>query len=95
MVCLRLQLPHAALAELCGVTHPTVTRAIHEILPLLAARGFVIPGRPGIRLRTLADFLAYAESEGVELRIDGTETQVRRPKARRPGRKAFVSGKKK
>lgn len=92
---LRLQLPHAALAELYGVTRPTITRAIHEIRPLLAARGFAVPGRPGIRLRSLADVFAYAEAEGVELRIDGTETQVRRPKAGHPGRKAFVSGKKK
>lgn len=38
---------------------------------------------------------AYAEAEGVDLRIDGTEVQVRRPRAGRPGRKAFVSGKKK
>ena len=36
---------------------------------------------------------AYAEAEGVELRIDGAETQVRRPQAGRPGRRAFVSGK--
>jgi hypothetical protein len=33
---------------------------------------------------------AYAEAEGVEPRIDGTEVQVRRPKAGRPGRKAFI-----
>ncbi|MEE1767052.1 transposase [Streptomyces sp. JV185] len=95
VVYLRLQLPHAALAELYGVTRPTVTHAIHEIRPLLAARGFAVPHRPGIRLRSLADVFAYAEAEGVELRIDGTETQVRRPKAGRSGRKAFVSGKKK
>ncbi|MEU2673121.1 transposase family protein [Streptomyces sp. NPDC007164] len=95
LVHLRLQLPHAALAELYGVTRPTVTRAIHEVRPLLAARGFAVPDRPGLRLRTLADVFAYAEAEGVELRIDGTETQVRRPKAGCPGRKAFVSGKKK
>jgi DDE superfamily endonuclease len=31
----------------------------------------------------------------VELRLDGTETQVRRPRAHRPGRRAFVSGKRK
>lgn len=37
----------------------------------------------------------YAGAEGVELRIDGTEVQVRRPRANRPGRQAFVSGKKK
>lgn len=48
-VYLRLQLPHAALAELYGVTRPTVTRAIHEIRPLLAARGFAVPDQPGIR----------------------------------------------
>ncbi|MFE0388638.1 transposase family protein [Streptomyces bungoensis] len=38
---------------------------------------------------------AYADAESVDLRIYGTEVQVRRPKAGRPGRKAFVSGKKK
>jgi hypothetical protein len=29
----------------------------------------------------------------IELRVDGAETLVRRPKANRPGRRAFVSGK--
>jgi hypothetical protein len=57
--------------------------------------GFAVPGKPELRLRTLADVFAYADAEGVELRIDGTEVQVRRPKANRPGRRAFVSGKKK
>ena len=61
----------------------------------MAARGFAVPGKPGLRLRTLADVFAYAAAEGVELRIDGTEVQVRRPKANRPGRRAFVSGKRK
>jgi hypothetical protein len=32
---------------------------------------------------------------GITLRLDGSEIQVRRPPARRPGRRAFVSGKKK
>jgi len=95
LVYLRHQLPHAALAALCEVDRSTVTRAVHEIRPLLAARGFAVPHRPGLRLRTLADVFAYASSCGVELRIDGTEVQVRRPRAGRPGRKAFVSGKKK
>ncbi|MFK0113935.1 transposase family protein [Streptomyces sp. NPDC091217] len=62
--------------------------------PLLAARGFAVPDRPGVRLRTLADVFAHAEAEGVTLRLDGTEVQVRRPKAHRAGRKAFMSGKK-
>jgi len=95
LVYLRHQLPHAALAALCEVDRSTVTRAVQEIRPLLAARGFAVPHRPGLRLRTLADVFAYASSCGVELRIDGTEVQVRRPRAGRPGRKAFVSGKKK
>ncbi|WP_443077961.1 transposase family protein [Streptomyces sp. NBC_01450] len=86
LVCLRPQLPHAALAELYGVTRPTVTRAIHEISPLLAGRGFAVPQRPGARLHTLADVFACAEAEGVDLRVDGTEVQVRRPRADRPGR---------
>jgi hypothetical protein len=95
LVCLRLQLPHAVLAALYGVDRSTVTRAVREIRPLLAARGFAVPGEPGVRLRTLADVFAYAAARGVELRIDGTEVQVRRPRANKPGRRAFVSGKKK
>ena len=95
LVYLRFQLPHAALAGLYHVDRSTITRAIGEIRPLLAARGFAVPGRPGLRLRTLADVFAYAAGEGVELRLDGTEVQVRRPPAGKPGRRAFVSGKKK
>jgi len=95
LVCLRFQLPHAALALFYRVDRATITRAVGEIRPLLAARGFAVPGKPGLRLRTLADVFAYAAAEGVELRIDGTEVQVRRPKANRPGRRAFVSGKRK
>ena len=95
LVALRFQLPHKALAVLCGVDRSTVTRAVREVRPLLAARGFAVPGRPGLRLRTLADVFAYASAEGIELRIDGTEVQVRRPRASKPGRRAFVSGKKK
>jgi hypothetical protein len=95
LVCLRPQLPHAALAELYGVTRPTVTRAIHEIRPLPARRGFAVLRRPGARPHTLADVFAYAEAEGADLRVDGTEVQVRRPRAGRARRTAFVSGKKK
>lgn len=94
LVILRFQLPHAALALFYNVDRSTITRAVHEIRPLLAQRGFAVPERPGVRLRTLADVFAYAAAEGVELRIDGTEVQVRRPKPHRPGRRAFVSGKK-
>ncbi|MGI5405078.1 transposase family protein [Streptomyces sp. CA-135486] len=95
LVHLRTQLPHAALAELYGVGRSTVTEAIGEIRPPRADRGFAVPDQPGLRLLTLADVFAYADAEGVTSRIDGTETQVRRPKAHRPGRCAFGSGKKK
>ncbi|MER5534130.1 hypothetical protein [Streptomyces mirabilis] len=73
----------------------TISRAICEVRPLHAARGFAVPDRPEVRLRTLDDVFAYAEAEDITLRIDGMETQVRRPQAGRPGRRAFVSGKRK
>ncbi len=95
LVILRFQLPHAALAVFYDVHHATVSRAVGEIRPLLAARGFAVPGKPELRLKTLADVFAYAAAEGIRLRIDGTEVQVRRPRAHKPGRRAFVSGKKK
>jgi DDE superfamily endonuclease/Helix-turn-helix of DDE superfamily endonuclease len=95
LVILRFQLPHQALAVLYGVDRATITRAVHQIRPLLARRGFAIPDAPGVRVHTLADVFAYAAAHGVQLRLDGTETQVRRPRASRPGRRAFVSGKKK
>jgi hypothetical protein len=38
---------------------------------------------------------AYAQAEDIELRLDATEIQVRRPPAGRGGRRTFVSGKKK
>ena len=95
LVILRFQLPHAALAVFYGVHRSTITGAVGEIRPLLAARGFAVPGQPGLRLATLAGVFAYAVAEGVKLRIDGTEVQVRRPRANRPGRRAFVPGKKK
>jgi DDE superfamily endonuclease/Helix-turn-helix of DDE superfamily endonuclease len=93
LVVLRFQLQHAALGVFYGVDRSTITRAVQEIRPLLAARGFAVPGPSGVRLRTLADVFAYAAAEGVTLRIDGTEVQVRRPRAGRPGRRAFISGK--
>lgn len=54
LVHLRHQLPHAALAELYSLERSTITRAIGEIRPLLAERGFSVPDRTGVRLRTLA-----------------------------------------
>lgn len=90
---LRLALPHQAIAVLFGVDRSTISAAIRQIRPLLAGRGYATP--TGVRLHTLADVFAYAAAEGLVVRLDGTEIQVRRPKANRPGRRAFVSGKKK
>ena len=49
LVILRFQLPHAALAVFYGVDRSTITRAVGEVRPLLAARGFAVPGQPGLR----------------------------------------------
>src|SRR5438046_1945760 len=46
LVVLRFQLPHAALALLYRVDRATITRAVSQIRPLLAARGFAVPGKP-------------------------------------------------
>ncbi|MEW1914512.1 transposase family protein [Kitasatospora sp. NPDC085895] len=95
LIHLRHDLPHAVLGLLFGVDRSTITRAVAEIRGLLARRGFAVPDRPGIRLRTLADVFACAQAESVVLRLDATEVQVRRPAGHRGGRRAFVSGKKK
>lgn len=91
LVHLRTGLTHEALAVIYEVGSSTIGRAIGEIRLLLAERGFAVPDRPGLRLRTLEDVFAYAAAEKVTLRIDGTETQVRRPKAHRPGRRSRPS----
>jgi hypothetical protein len=93
LVHLRTGLTHEALGVIYQAGSSTIGRAIGEIRPLLAERGFAVPQRPGLRLRTLAGVFACAEAENVTLRIDGTGTQVRRPEAGSPGRAAFVSGK--
>ncbi|WTI92685.1 transposase family protein [Streptomyces sp. NBC_00724] len=81
LIHLRHDLPHAALGLLFGVNRSTFTRASGEIRRLLAERGCAVPDRPDLRLRTLADVFAYAQAEGVELRLHATEVQVRRPPA--------------
>jgi hypothetical protein len=47
----------------CQVGSSTIGRAIGEIRPLLAERGFAVPQRPGLRLRTLAGVFACAGAE--------------------------------
>ncbi|WP_224392817.1 transposase [Pseudonocardia sp. ICBG1293] len=94
LISLRLDVPQTVLGVLFGVDQATISRVVSEVRPLLAARGYAVPDRPGVRLRTLADVLAYAAAENVVLRLDATETRVNRPAARRPGRRGFISGKK-
>ncbi|MFE7788670.1 transposase family protein [Streptomyces sp. NPDC057460] len=85
--------------EALGVTHRVgssmIGRPIGEIRLQLAEPGVAVPQQPGPPQRTLADVFAYAEAENVTLRIDGAQVQARRPKAGRPGRATFVSGKRK
>ncbi|MFH8393951.1 transposase family protein [Streptomyces sp. NPDC018036] len=95
LIHLRHDLPHAVLALLYEVDRSTVTRAVGEVRRLLAVRGFAVPDRPSVQLRTVEDVFAYAQAEGVQLRLDATEIQGRRPAAGRGGRRAFVPGKKK
>lgn len=94
LIHLRHDLPHSVLGLLFGVGRSIIT-ASAEIRTLLAERGCAVPDRPDLRLRTVADVFAYAQAEGIELRLDATEIQVRRPPAGRRGRRACVSGKKK
>ncbi|MEU8146612.1 transposase family protein [Nonomuraea sp. NPDC048901] len=82
---LRTGLPVTALAALYGVHRSTIDRAIGRVRPLLAGRGYATP--QGVRLHTLADVSAYAHSNGIKPRIDGSELQVRRPQAGKPGRR--------
>lgn len=78
LIHLRHDPPRAVLALLFDVGRSTVTQAVGEIRALLAERGCAIAERPGLRLQILADVFAYAQAEGVELRLDATELQVRR-----------------
>jgi hypothetical protein len=95
LIYLRYDLPHSVLGLLFGVDRSTITRAIGEMRTLLAERGCAVPGRPGLRLWTLSGVFAYAQAEGIDLRLDATEIEVRQPAAGRGGRRAFVSDKKK
>ena len=70
-----------------GISDRALGKLVEELAPPWLAQ-------QESRLRTLADVFAYAAASGVTLRVDGTEVQVRRLKAGRPGRRAFVSGKK-
>jgi hypothetical protein len=80
------------LADWCGVSRSTITRAVRDkVRPLLAERGCTVAGE--IRLRTLTDVVAHLGASGRLGLLDATEVRVRRPAAGRAGRNRFVSGK--
>ncbi|GAA3920241.1 hypothetical protein GCM10023084_82520 [Streptomyces lacrimifluminis] len=58
-------LTHEALGVIYEVGSSTIGRAIREVRPLLADRGFAVPDRPGIRLRTLQWCLLVSSGRGV------------------------------
>ena len=70
LIHLRTGLTHAERGVIHRAGSSTIGRAIGEIRPLLAERGFAGPERPGPRLRTLEDVFACAEAENVTLRMD-------------------------
>ncbi|WP_405914454.1 transposase family protein [Streptomyces sp. NBC_00963] len=61
LVHLRTGLTQEALAVAYGVGSSSTSRVINALRPLLAERGFAVPDRPDLRLRTLEDVFAYAE----------------------------------
>ena len=93
LVHLRHGTTHDVLACWFDVDRSTITRAIGEVRPLLAARGCTVS--PGVRLRTLADVVDHLGSTGMTGIVDGTEIRVRRPAVGRKDRETFISGKSK
>lgn len=90
---IRHGLTHDVLASLFRVDRSTISRTIAEIRPLLAKRGIEVEDNQ--TLRTMADAFAYLDATGKVGRLDGSDIQVRRPKANFPGRRRFISGKRK
>jgi hypothetical protein len=91
LVHLRHAVTHDVLAVWFQVDRSTITRAVNEIRPLLADRGCRIES--GVRLRTIADVVAYLDHTKLTGLMDATEIRVRRPTVKRAGRHQFISGK--
>ncbi|MEU4032234.1 helix-turn-helix domain-containing protein [Streptomyces anulatus] len=77
---LRTGFPHVARY---GIARSTVSRAIGETRPLLAARGLASIHAPGVRLRGCT-CLRRGRGDSV-YESDGVENQDRHPKAGHPG----------
>jgi hypothetical protein len=91
LVHLRHATTHDVLATWFRVDRSTITRAVNEIRPLLADRGCRIESR--VRLRTVADVVAYLDHTTLTGLMDATEIRVHRPTVKRAGRHQFISGK--
>ncbi|MER5281148.1 transposase family protein [Streptomyces sp. NPDC002809] len=70
---LRHQLPHDVLAEPYGVDRSTVSTAIRQVRPLLAARSFAVPHRPGVRLHARRTTLGVGRAVLLWARERGSE----------------------
>ncbi|WP_243704984.1 transposase family protein, partial [Micromonospora sp. KC723] len=76
LVHLRHGLTHDVVAAWFGAHRSTITRSVAEVRPLLAERGCQV--NDGVRLRTIADVVAYLGHHPKAL-MDATEVRVRRP----------------
>ena len=83
LVHLRHGVTQDVLAAWFGVHRSTISRAVSEIRPPLAERGCAVDS--GVRLRTLADVIAYLGAVPQTTTMDAAEIRVRRPAAGRPG----------
>lgn len=91
LVQLRRGTTQDVLARWFGLHRSTISRAINEVPPLFAERGCRV--EPGVRLRALAEVIAYLGASGQTAIMDATEVRVRRPQAGDPARSRFTSGK--
>lgn len=89
LVQLRHGVTQDVLAAWFGVHRSTISRAIGEVRPLLAERGCAVES--GVRLRTLADVIAYLGAVPQTALMDATEIRVRRPAAGRTDRNRYTS----
>jgi hypothetical protein len=93
LVHLRHSTTHDVLAAWFSVDRSTITRAIGEIRPLLAARGCRIG--VGQRLSTLAEVVDPLGVSGQDAILDATRIRGRRPRVGHADRDRFTSGKSK
>jgi hypothetical protein len=95
LVHLRLRLPHVGLVELHDMDRSTGSGAIRDVRPLPATRGFVVPQQGRAAAAHSGDLFSYADVEGCRAADRRHRSAGPPPACGLPGRKAFMSGKKK